>query len=152
MARDCPHLRRSWLYHCRTNGHTTKYCPKLISKWEDRACQRGTNLISSEIKRVIKGEFPNLNIVTRGGEKTGADADTLPQIHKASYKEDMYDPLKQKLFFKYAIEVFQNIPSPKMKKKPPQTMVYPNVITEISSSHGDKNSALSNSNEVIHGQ
>jgi hypothetical protein len=40
----------------------------------------------------------------------------------------MYDPLKQKLFFKYAIEVFQNIPSPKMKKKPPQTMVYPKIV------------------------
>jgi hypothetical protein len=38
--------------------------------------------------------------------KTGADVDTLPQIQKATPKEDRYDPLKQKLLFKDAIEIF----------------------------------------------
>ena len=40
----------------------------------------------------------------------------------------MYDPLKQNLFFKDAIEVFQNIPSPKMQEKPPQPIVYPKMV------------------------
>ena len=51
------------------------------------------------MKRISKGQFPNLNIVTLGGSKTGVDADTLPQIQKATPKGDMYDPLKQKKFF-----------------------------------------------------
>jgi hypothetical protein len=57
---------------------------------------RGTNLINLEIKRVIKGQLANLNIVTRGGAKIGVDAENLPQIQKAAPKEDRYDPLKQK--------------------------------------------------------
>jgi hypothetical protein len=127
LARDCPHPRRPWCSHCRTNGHATEDCPELIAKWEDRVRQRGTNLISSEIKRISKGQFPNLNIVTRGGAKTGVDVDTLPQIQKATPKGDRYDPLKKKLFFKDAIEVFQNIPSHEMQENPPQPTVYPKM-------------------------
>jgi hypothetical protein len=81
---------------------------------KDRACQQGNNLINSEIKRVIIGKFPNLNIVTQGGAKTGVDVDNLPQIQKETPKEDRHDPIKQKLFFKNSIEVFQNIPGPEM--------------------------------------
>jgi hypothetical protein len=72
-------------------------------KWEERVRQRGTNIISSKIKKVIKGRLPNLNIVTQGGEKTGADVNNLPHIQKLVPKKDMYDPLKQKIFFKNAI-------------------------------------------------
>jgi hypothetical protein len=78
MAGDFPHLRRPWCSHCRTNGHATEDFPKLIEKWEDRVRQRGTNLISSKIERVIRGQLTNLNIVTQGGAKTGADTDNLP--------------------------------------------------------------------------
>jgi hypothetical protein len=95
LARDCPHPRQPWCSHCRTNGHATEDCPELIAKWEDRVRQRGTNLISSEIKRISKGQFPNLNIITQGGAKTGADVDTLPQIQKETPKGDRYDPLKK---------------------------------------------------------
>jgi hypothetical protein len=35
-----------------------------------------------------------LNIVTRGGEKTRTNVDNVPQIQKAMPKEDMYDPMK----------------------------------------------------------
>jgi hypothetical protein len=114
LDRDCPHLRWPWCSHCKTNRHTTEDCPELIANWEDRVRQRGNNLISLEIKRISKGQFPNLNIVTRGGAKKRVDVDTLPQIQKETPKGDRYDPLKQKLFFKDAIEVFQNIPSPEM--------------------------------------
>jgi hypothetical protein len=38
---------------------------------------------------------------------------------KQAPKEDMYDPLKHKLFFKNAIEVFQSIPGPEIEEKTP---------------------------------
>ena len=75
----------------------------------------------------IRGKLLNLNIVTRGGEKTSANADNLPQIQKEAPKEDRYDPSKQMLFFKNSIEVFHNIPSLEMQEKPPQPIVYPNI-------------------------
>jgi hypothetical protein len=46
---------------------------------------------------------------------------------KQAPKEDMYDPLKQNLFFKYAIEVFQSIPGPEIEEKPPHPTIYPNI-------------------------
>jgi len=78
LDRDSPHPRRPWCSHCRTNEHTTEDCLELIAKWEDIVRQRGTNLISSNIKRISKEQFLDLNIVNRGGSKTGDDADTLP--------------------------------------------------------------------------
>jgi hypothetical protein len=84
MARDFPHPRQPWCSHCRTNGHATEDFPELIVKWEDQVRQRGTNIIISKIKRVIKGQLPNINIITQGGAKTGADADNLPKIQKAN--------------------------------------------------------------------
>jgi len=57
MARDYPHPRRPWLSHYRTNGYATEDFPELVEKWEDRARKRATNLISLEIKRVIKGKL-----------------------------------------------------------------------------------------------
>jgi hypothetical protein len=127
MARDCPLLRQPWCSHYRTNGHAIEDCQKLIAKWEDWVRQRGTNLISSEIKIFIRGQLPNLNIVTQGGEKTGIDTDNLPHIQKATPKEDMNDPPKHKLFFKNSIEVFHNISSPEMQEKPHQPIVYPKI-------------------------
>ena len=43
-------------------------------------------------------------------------------------KEDMYDPMKQNLFFKDAIEVFKSIPGPKMEENPPQPIIYPKIV------------------------
>jgi hypothetical protein len=74
---------------------------------------------------IYKGQWPNINIVTQGGANTRADADTLPQIQKVVPKDDRYDPLKKKMFFKDSIEVFQNIPNHEMKENPPQPIVYP---------------------------
>ena len=95
LARDCPHPRWSWFSHCKTNGHTTQDCLELIEKWEDRVWKRGTNLISSEIKSISKGKFPNLNIITQGGVKKRDGVDTLHQFPKETPKGDMYDPLKK---------------------------------------------------------
>jgi hypothetical protein len=80
MARDFHQPRRPWCSHCRTNGHEIEDFPELITKWEDQACQRGSNFIGSDIKRFIKGKLPNINIVTQGGENTGTYVDNLPKI------------------------------------------------------------------------
>ena len=37
----------------------------------------------------------------------------------------MYDPIKHKIFFKNAIEVFQSIHVPEMEEKPLHPIVYP---------------------------
>jgi hypothetical protein len=51
----------------------------------------------------------------------------------------MYDPMKQKLFFKNAIEVFKNITIPEMQEKPPQLIVYPNISQVLASSPAPRN-------------
>jgi hypothetical protein len=55
------------------------------------------------LKSGIEGQIPNINIITHRGTKNGADADSQPNIQKETPKDDMYDPLKQKIFFKDAI-------------------------------------------------
>jgi hypothetical protein len=42
-------------------------------------------------------------------------------------KEDSYDPLKHKLFFKNALEVFQSIPLPEIEENPPEPTIYPKI-------------------------
>jgi hypothetical protein len=42
-------------------------------------------------------------------------------------KEDRYNPMKHKTFFKNEIELFQNISGPEMQEKPPQPIGYPKV-------------------------
>jgi hypothetical protein len=63
-------------------------------KWKDQAHQQGSNFIGSEIKRVIKGQLPMININTQGGSKTDVDTDNMPKIQKEMPKEDRYHPLK----------------------------------------------------------
>jgi hypothetical protein len=60
----------------------------------------------------IQGQLPNINIITHGGGKTGADADNQPNIYKIVPKDDRYDPVKQKLFLKNEIEIFKSLPTP----------------------------------------
>jgi hypothetical protein len=47
---------------------------------EDRVKKRGDNLINYESIVVAKGSGPNINIITRGGEKISADIESLHQI------------------------------------------------------------------------
>jgi hypothetical protein len=96
LARDFPLPRRPWCAHYRNNTHATEDCPDLIAKWEDRARQRGENLINYEPRVVAKGRGPNINIITRGGEKTGIDAKIPHQIKiqkvvPENTKYDLYD-------------------------------------------------------------
>jgi hypothetical protein len=60
----------------------------------------------------IEGQLTNINIIIHGGAKIGADADSQPEIQKIIPKDDRYDPVKQKLFFKNSIEIFKSVPIP----------------------------------------
>jgi hypothetical protein len=60
----------------------------------------------------FEGKIPKINIITCRGEKTWAYADSQPKIEKETPKNDRYDPLKTKLFFKYAIEIFVGVSAP----------------------------------------
>jgi hypothetical protein len=49
-----------------------KNCPDLIAKWEDHSRKRGANMINYEPTTMVERDGPNINIITRGGENTGA--------------------------------------------------------------------------------
>ena len=69
-----------------------------------------------------------INIITQGGSKTDVDTDNMPKIQKKMPKEDMYHPLKQKLFFTNAIEVFESFCGLEMEQNPPHPTIYPNIV------------------------
>jgi hypothetical protein len=97
-------------------------------KWEELIRQRGANFIGSELKNGIKENLPKINIITCGGTKIRVDANSQSKIQKASPKDDKYDPLKQKLFFKDAIEIFKSIPTPKIVDNSPKFTFQPKLV------------------------
>ena len=74
MARECPLPQRPWCFQCQVNAHATEHYPELIKKWEERARQRGANLINSESRGTATPDLQNVAIMTRGGKNTGEDA------------------------------------------------------------------------------
>jgi hypothetical protein len=58
--------------YCRTSAHDTEECPTLLVKIREKRNQNNQNVqwISTEARDNGK----NINIVTRGGIKTGHDA------------------------------------------------------------------------------
>jgi hypothetical protein len=52
----------------------------MNTKWEDRAHQRGVKFIGSELRGEVEEILPKVDIITSGGEKTGADADNRAKI------------------------------------------------------------------------
>jgi hypothetical protein len=98
----------------------------LIIKWEDSVHQHGANIIFSELKRGIEGKLPNINIITHGEEKTGVDTNSQLKIQKVIPKDDRYDHVKQKLFFKNAVEIFKSIPIPEVIENPLRVGFQPN--------------------------
>jgi len=96
LARDRPLPRRPRCTHHRNNAHATEECPKLITKWEERARQRGTNLINYEPRPITEEQEPNINIITRGKTRTGVDVDNPNQskIQKEVSVDTKYDPIR----------------------------------------------------------
>jgi hypothetical protein len=67
-----------------------------------------------EPRPVTEEKAPNINIITRGGTRTGVDVDNSTQrkIHKVVPEDVKYDPLVQKQFFKDVVEIFRWISNP----------------------------------------
>jgi hypothetical protein len=83
--------------------------------------------MSSELKIGIEGHLSNIIIIYRGGAKTRVDANNQPKVQKVVPKDNRYDHMKQKLFFKNAIEIFNSIPTPKIMENPARVTSQPNL-------------------------
>lgn len=64
MAMECPLTRIPRCSECRVNKHATKYYLELIKIWEERAIQRGENLVNAEPRIVEARDMKNVAIVT----------------------------------------------------------------------------------------
>jgi hypothetical protein len=58
-------------------------------------------------------------------EKKLGQMQTIDPRSKKSPKDDMYDPLKQKLFFKDAVEIFKDESAPEIRENPPKVTLQP---------------------------
>jgi hypothetical protein len=83
----------------------------MITKWEYCARQRGDNLINFEPRYMVEGSSSIIDIITRGGVKTGVDAESQHpiKIQKAMLINSKYDPVQQKEFFRIALDMFRNM-------------------------------------------
>lgn len=101
VAREFPLPRRPWCSQCRVNTHTTEDCPELIKRWEERARQRGKNLVNFEPRIIEDQNMQSVAIVTRGGKRTGEVAqgmDSIKLVRPVSSKPT-FRLEKQKQFF-----------------------------------------------------
>ena len=80
VARECPLPRRHWCSRCRVNTHATEYCPNLIKIWEERARQRGKNMVNSDPRIIEDQAMHNVAILMRGGKRTGEYAQNMDPI------------------------------------------------------------------------
>lgn len=87
-------------------------------KWEAKNKQRTYNPISSELGTIGEVARPIINVVTKEGIHTciGFFSPNFPRIQKARPKAPKLDLLQQKVFFKEAIDMFQNMSMPNMDR------------------------------------
>jgi hypothetical protein len=96
--------------YCRTSDHDTEECPTLLVKIQEKRNQNNQNVqwISTE----ARDEGRNINIVTRGGAKTGNDTVRQEPTQNQWVKKNV-EPRKQfnvqneKEIFKEARQEFQ---------------------------------------------
>jgi hypothetical protein len=67
------------------------------------------------------------------------DIHSQPKIQKVIPKDGRYDPMKQKLFFKNAIEIFKSIPIPYVICSPSRVFYQPNPVKAPTSPPTPKN-------------
>jgi hypothetical protein len=77
-ARDCPLPPVTCMY-CRATDHDTEDCPTLLGKIQEKRNQNNQNVQWISVEARDDGR--NINIVTRGGAKTGTDAVSQIQIN-----------------------------------------------------------------------
>jgi len=114
LAGDFPLSIIPWCVPCKNNIHATKDCLELITKWEENARKRGSNLINFEPQPINQEKEPNINIITRGGTRNGVDVDnpTQSKIQKVVLVDAKYDPIRHNEFFQNAVEIFRHMSKP----------------------------------------
>jgi hypothetical protein len=94
---------------CRATDHVTEECPKLMTKIQEKRNLNNQNV--QWIVAEIRDPGRNINIVTRGGVKTGADAHDQKKesqcwIQKNTQPQQQFDAKKEKETFKEAKKEF----------------------------------------------
>jgi hypothetical protein len=107
-ARDCPQPTTTCMY-CRAVDHMTEECPKLMMKIQEKRNLNNQNV--QWIVAEIRDPGRNINIVTRGGVKTGEDAHDQKKesqcwIQKNTQPQQQFDAKKEKETFKEAKKEF----------------------------------------------
>lgn len=77
-ARDCP-LPPTTCMYCRATDHTTEGCTIILTKIHDKMNQNNQNV--QWISTKTRDDRKKINIVTRGGTKTRADAEIRIKIN-----------------------------------------------------------------------
>ena len=111
VAREYPLPKIPLCSQCRVNTHATEDCLELIKRWEERARQRGVNLVNAEPRIVEAQAMQNVAIVTRGGKRTGEDTQNIGPINliKTTSPKPFFRPDRQKQYFKEVVETFSQI-------------------------------------------
>jgi hypothetical protein len=104
-ARDFPQPPTTCMYY-HTIDHETKECPTLLIKIQDKRNPNNQNVQWIGVEN-REEDGKNINIVTRGGAKTGEDASKKDQnqyqwVKKNTTQKHMFDALKEKEIFKEA--------------------------------------------------
>jgi hypothetical protein len=101
LARDCQNPCTTYNY-CNSFDHVIEDCPVLLAKVQEiRGGNQQFQLISVE----PHNEEPRVVVITRGGTVTGEDRMTPgkttygAEIRRASNKEPLFDPRKEKHTF-----------------------------------------------------
>ena len=81
----------------------------MLAKWEARTLQHNENLVHSEPRYIPYYGDPRVQVVTRGGSCTGNydDSQEHLKINKATTTTHKFDAVKQKVFFREAIEALR---------------------------------------------
>jgi hypothetical protein len=104
-ARDFPQPPATCMY-CHATDHETKDCPTLLIKIQDKRNQTNQNVQWIGVEN-REEDGKKINIVTRGGAKTGEDAtkkdqDQYQWVRKNTTPEQKFDAHKEKEIFKEA--------------------------------------------------
>jgi hypothetical protein len=59
--------------YCRETDHDTEYCPTLLTRIQEKRNQNNHNVQWNDVE-TREEDGKKINIVTRGGTKTGEDA------------------------------------------------------------------------------
>ena len=85
VARECPLRRRPWCSQCRVNTQATDDYPELIKRWEERARQRGDNIVNVEPRIVEAQPMQSIAIITKINPGYGSLSPMMSITSKSVY-------------------------------------------------------------------